>query len=105
VNPETRLQNLIRIALSDVGIITWRNNTGVLKDRMGRAVRFGLCVGSSDLIGITPFGRFVAIEVKCEGKKPTEAQKRFIEEIQDNGGFAGVAHTVQEALDIVGGGK
>jgi len=105
MNPETRIQNLIRIALSEKGVVNFRNNTGILKDRNGRAVRFGLCVGSADIIGLTPHGRFVAIEVKCEGKKPTEAQVRFIELVKKHGGIAGVAHSVQEALDIVEGGK
>ncbi len=100
-NPETTLQNRIRIALSERGIITFRNNTGVLKDRHGRAVRFGLCVGSSDVIGIMPDGRFLAIEVKCEGKHPTDRQRYFLKMVQGAGGVSGVAHSVQEALEIV----
>lgn len=105
MNKETALQNKIRIALSNLGVITWRNNTFKLPDpETGRWVTGGLCEGSSDLIGITPDGRFLAIEVKVKGKRPTKAQTRFIDIVRKHGGVAGVAHSVQEALDIINEG-
>ena len=93
---ETDLQNLIRLALSERGIISWRNNTGALKDREGRLVKYGLCPGSSDIIGIMPDGRFLAIEVKRPGKNPTPAQANFIEIVRKYGGIAGVVRSVEE---------
>jgi hypothetical protein len=30
----------------------WRNNVGALRDERGRLVTYGLCKGSSDLIGL-----------------------------------------------------
>ena len=99
---ETDIQNLIRLALSERGIISWRNNTGALKDKDGRLIRYGMCPGSSDIIGIMPDGRFLAIEVKKPGKKPTPEQLNFIEAIRRHGGIAGVAHGVEDLEDLLG---
>ena len=61
----------------------YRQNTG----RRGR-VSFGLCVGSSDLIGWDLIGgRFVAIEIKVPGKEPDEAQAAFLEAVNRAGGI------------------
>jgi hypothetical protein len=89
----------------------WRNNTGALKDARGQLVRYGLCPGSSDLIGfrtvvITPdmvgqrIAIFTAVEVKDRGK-PTDQQQAFINLVQQAGGLAGVARSVPEALSIL----
>lgn len=81
---EQRIQNEIRLALGTGPSRLWRNNTGALKDARGQLVRYGLCPGSSDLIGfrtitITPdmvgqqVAVFTAVEVKDRGR-PTEQQ-------------------------------
>lgn len=82
---------------SKLGAIVWRNNVGILPDRNGVPVKFGVCnPGGSDLIGIYR-GRFLAIEVKQPGKNPTPEQRNFIEIIRKHGGIAGVA---REAADV-----
>ncbi|TGG96499.1 MAG: hypothetical protein ERJ67_00785, partial [Aphanocapsa feldmannii 277cV] len=69
------IQQRIRLACGRGATRLWRNNTGALIDRQGRLVRFGLCKGSSDLIGLRSveitaamvgqhIGQFIAIEVK-----------------------------------------
>jgi hypothetical protein len=69
-----------------------------------RFVRYGLAVGSSDLIGIlSPHGRMVAIEVKTSTGRLTTTQKKFLESVRASGGIAGVARSPQEALDIIEG--
>jgi len=105
-------QDIMRsIMIAPHGCRLWRNNTGAIKDSEGRLVRFGLCIGSSDLIGIRPItvtsdmightvGVFTAIEVKTPKGKPTEDQINFIQRVKDLGGFAGVARSVEEALNI-----
>ena len=66
-----------------------------------RFINFGLCVGSSDLIGwteieITPemvgqkIAVFTAIEVKTENGKTTPLQDNFIETVRNAGGIAKV---------------
>jgi len=97
---EANVQALIMMALSEAGCLVWRQNTGVLPDRNGRLVRFGLCVGSSDIVGICTDGKFLAIEVKTALGQPTEAQLRFIQAVQRQGGRAGIARSAAEAVEI-----
>lgn len=115
MNPETSLQNKIRLALSKMGILNFRNNTGTLLDRNGRPVRFGLCKGSADIIGLRTvtitedmvgqkFGQFVAIEVKTKTGKVTEAQENFLDQVNRAGGFGMIVRSageVGEMFDIV----
>lgn len=97
---EANIQNEIMIALSQAGCLVWRNNTGVLKDKTGRPIKFGLCKGGSDLIGITKDGRFLAVECKTATGRIRPEQLTFIDAVQKAGGRAGVARSVDEALDI-----
>lgn len=116
MNPETRLQRQIMLALSEAGCIVWRNETAgawlgkVIHKAQGQVTladarlnTFGLCVGSSDLILICPDGRFGAIEVKTAKGKPTKEQINFIEQVRKAGGRAGIARSPQEALEIIHG--
>lgn len=100
---EANIQNDILVALSKAGATVWRNNTGALKDATGRLVRYGLCKGSSDIIGICPDGRFLAVEVKKSTGRATEDQLRFIDVVRAKGGRAGVARSVEDALRILEG--
>ena len=111
---ELAIQNAIRLALGAGPARLWRNNTGALKDQQGRLVRFGLCPGSSDLIGlrqvvVTPdmvgqtVALFTAIEVKDQGRATTE-QQAFIAMVQQVGGIAGVARSVDDARAILAQG-
>ena len=108
---ELAIQNAIRIEHGSGPARLWRNNTGALKDATGRLVRYGLCPGSSDLIGLRTriiteadlghrFAQFVAIEVKDRGR-PTPEQEAFITMVQQAGGLAGVARSVDEARAIL----
>ena len=96
---ERDIQQAILLAASADGHRLFRNNSGSLQDRNGRWVSFGLCVGSSDLIGFSATGRFLAIEVKDKGK-PTAEQLAFIAMVRRHDGLAGVAHSVAEARAI-----
>lgn len=79
----------------------WRNNSGRLPSSKGRMVAFGK-VGSADIIGIAPDGRFVAIEIKRPDRsyKPTPAQLEFLEAIKSRGGYAGIV-TCPEDVDAI----
>jgi len=96
---EARIQAEIRLALGSLGMVFWRNNTGVFRDG-GRFVRFGLAVGSADLIGIVE-GRFCALEVKQPGKRATIEQAKWLKVVRLYGGFGAVVTSVQEALEAV----
>ena len=110
---ERKIQSDIQLAACAGGgpARLWRNNTGALRDQRGQLVRYGLCPGSSDLIGfrtvvITPdmvgqrVAVFAAVEVKDRGRA-TEQQQAFINLVQQAGGLAGVARSVPEALSIL----
>ena len=74
------------------GIYHWRQNTGALK--VGN--RFGM-PGVSDILGILPGGRFLAVECKRpKGGVLSPCQKDFLGNIQRNGVVAIVAHSASE---------
>ena len=98
---EQDIQRLIMLTLSEAGCLIFRNNVGVLKNAAGIPIRFGLAVGSSDLIGIAPGGRFLAVEIKTPTGKATPEQLRFIEAVRARGGIAGIARSPAEALALL----
>ena len=107
---EVEIQRAILEWLKLNGIMAWRSNTGGAAFPNGRGgfqhVRFGFS-GVSDIIGILrypPFdlGRFLAIEVKRPGNKPTLDQEAFLEGIRSNGGMAFVATSVDDVREKLG---
>jgi len=109
---EQQIQQRIRLELSRGPVRLWRNNTGTLYDRQGRPVQFGLCRGSSDLIGLRTItigpehvgqqlAVFAAIEVKTLTGRPTPEQLAFIDVVQRMGGLAGVARSVGDAASVL----
>ena len=111
---ETHLLQQIRLALgtrSDLRL--YRNNCGTLPDpRTGRPVQFGLARGSADLIGwrtvtITPdmVGQRLAVFTSIEVKTPTgrirPEQHAWLNTVQQSGGIAGIARSVQDANDLL----
>lgn len=114
MNKETKIQRLIMLALSDAGCLVWRNETGgfwtgKVLHKSGnqvtltnaRVIPCGLCIGSSDLIGILPDGRFLAIEVKTKTGRVRPEQKNFIDRVKQAGGIAGIARSVDEAMELI----
>ncbi len=75
----------------------FRNNVGRLQWAPGKWLNYGLCVGSSDLIGFTLRGRFVACEVKYKGKL-TKEQANFLEQVNAAGGLGIVARSVEDVI-------
>lgn len=99
---EGALMRRIMLALSEAGAITWRNNCGYATYPNGVVVKYGVCnPGGSDLVGIAPGGRFLAIEVKVPGAHPTPEQVRFIEAVKAAGGVAGVVRSVDDAITLL----
>lgn len=100
---ETPIQARIRLTvgqLPDVRI--WRNNVGEAKFKGSPIpVKYGLMVGSSDLIGVGPGGRFLALEVKKHDGKPSKAQQQFLNVVRSMGGFGCVVRSESEALAAI----
>ena len=119
---ETPVQQRVRLEAGYSDIMLWRNNVGVLPDRDGRPVRFGLAnesakqnaeFKSSDLIGIYPMlitpamvgqrvGVFIAPETKHTDWHMTpsdahaKAQLAFHDVVRQYGGRAGFVRSAEE---------
>lgn len=103
---ETTLQNEIRLELGKrKNVRMFRNNVGQIG-----GLSFGLCVGSSDLIGfqsvtVTPemvgqkIAIFTAIEVKTQKGKVSPAQTKFVEMVRKFGGIGAIVRSVDDALN------
>lgn len=100
---EANILNDCLIALAEAGHLVWRQNTGVLKDANGRPIKFGLCKGSSDIIGLTKGGVFLAVECKTATGRVRPEQEHFILAVRRKMGYAGVARSAEDALRIANG--
>ena len=92
---ESQIQQAIRIALGDEpDLVLWRNTTGQTEewnpsDGSSRTMRYGLAVGSADLVGILSYrcsgtclhqvGRFIALEVKTPTGRVRPEQTTWLE--------------------------
>lgn len=113
-NQEQVLQQLARAKLGEYSHVRmFRNNVGVAY-RKGSDVpiRFGLCEGSSDLIGIRTvaitedmvgdtIGQFVAAEVKAPRGWITKPQRTFGETIKSLGGLFVIVRSLDDLEEIV----
>ena len=100
---ESLIQNQIRVGLSKAGHAVFRVNVGKVKMQNGRWFETGVPKGFSDLFGFRPDGRIFFIEVKNETGKLRPEQKIFIEQMRKRGALAGVAKSVEDAMEIVNG--
>ncbi|MBU1785252.1 MAG: VRR-NUC domain-containing protein [Candidatus Omnitrophica bacterium] len=103
---EASIQNDIRLALGrHPACCLWRNDVGLAHyERRGRrySVRYGLCPGSADLIGIIkPSGRLIALEIKTPRGRPSKEQLLFLQLVRSMGGFGAVVHSVEEAFNAL----
>lgn len=123
---ESNVLARVRLVAQQLGLILFRNNVGLtytgetirLSDgsiliKNPRPIRFGLTLGSSDLIGWTEHtiremdvGRrvaiFTSIEAKTERGQPTEDQQNFLARVRASGGIAAIVRSesdCQAAID------
>lgn len=131
---ESNIQRLIMMAMSQQNATIFRNNTGnavagshykridksgqylleagdwVVKH--GNRVQYGLCVGSSDLIGwkplvVTPemvghrIAQFLAAEIKTATGRATDEQMNFIQAVRKAGGTAGILRSVDDTTALL----
>lgn len=100
---EADVQDAIRVALDKQGLVRVVRNAQATRPLPGGGmVRAGLGVGSPDLIGrvkVGPYrGRFFGQEIKKPGEKPTEEQRRWLNELNEDGGYGCWADSVGDAL-------
>jgi len=107
---ETRIAKQVAVEASARGARVFRNNVGVVIRRDGKPMRFGLCPGSSDLIGwrsveITPdmvgerIAQFVAIEVKTPTGRVKRNQTNFLKRVNEAGGLGFIARSPEDVED------
>ena len=70
--------------------------------RQARPLRAGLCVGSSDIVGIQKgTGKFYGIECKSDTGRLKPEQQVFGDAVIRAGGIWGVARSEDEAVEIL----
>jgi hypothetical protein len=77
------------------GIFHWRANQGAIPCEGGYR-RFNGMRGVSDLLGVLPGGRLLAIEVKRPGERPTPEQRAFLDTVTQLGGMAILVCSVEQ---------
>lgn len=119
---ESDIMRAIQIEASKLGCRLFRNNVGTgwvgkttqvnkiihtvlmpgdIVIKSPRPLIAGLCKGSSDLIGFSSDGEFLAVEVKTESGIVKEDQQIFIDTVNKNGGIAGVCRSVQDFRSLI----
>lgn len=82
------------------GIFAWRNNTGAFTINDGgrkRFMRFSI-KGASDIFGILPDGKFLAVECKGEKGKLSIDQEIFLNQVNGRNAVGIVAHSLDELI-------
>lgn len=101
VKKEMELLNEIRLRLQEHNIKTFRLNVGKVRMSDGRYFDTGLPKGTADLEAIRPDGVACWIETKIKPNKPSVEQCNFILAMINQGCPAGLAFSVEDALEIV----
>jgi hypothetical protein len=99
---------LVQVALKWLelkGIPAWQNRTGAIArndPKYGRRYhRYG-AKGSPDILGcLPPDGRLLALEAKVGSNTASDAQKAFLERIDEAGGVTAVFRTLEELQEVV----
>lgn len=110
---ETNIQSLIRVALSEHGIL-FRTNSGefwqgkqVYSNEFKQPVLInlrrvqGLPKGFSDLVFFSFEGETAFIEIKKPGEKPKPDQVKFLSLMKSYKFRTGVARNIEDALKII----
>ena len=92
---ETEIQNAIRVALSELGIVR-RNNVGLFFTPDGRPIEIGI-PGESDLTLFCRGGRTVFIEVKTGTGRQSKKQKKFQAAVERLGFEYKILRSVEDA--------
>jgi hypothetical protein len=100
VVPEKIIENAILTYLFYKKIFAWKNQSVGVFDPVRKIYRKSSnkfhINGVSDILGILPGGRILAIEVKSAVGKASKEQNEFIDKINAGGGKAFVARSFEE---------
>jgi hypothetical protein len=101
--PEKAIENHILRWLNITGIFAWKNQSIGIFDPVKKIYRrsnnpFHI-KGVSDILGILADGRLLAIEVKSKTGKPSVEQIEFIKKINNSGGKAFIARSLEDVQE------
>ncbi len=83
-------------------ILCWRANNGGIFDPARKRFRsFHGLKGVSDLLAVLPGGRFLAVECKRPGKRPSPEQAAFLAAVEAAGGVGCYVRSVGELVEIL----
>ena len=103
--PEAKVQKEILNYLRELGLFVWTNkNQGTYDPKIRRFRKTNQLKGVSDILGLLPDGRFLAIEVKYGSNKPTLEQFFFLGKVNDKGGLAFTAWSVEDVKENLSSG-
>lgn len=97
--PEAILLRACLDLLELQGISAFRLNSGRVK--VGRRLIRLAPEGSSDIVGVLPGGRFLAVETKAPTGRLTPAQRAFLDTVAAAGGAAVVVRDVAELARLL----
>ncbi|WP_339179278.1 VRR-NUC domain-containing protein [Oceanobacillus sp. FSL W7-1293] len=101
---ESDIQNSIRLALNPYAVI-FRVNSGKVRMKDGRFFDTGVPNGYTDLSGFRKSdGKAIFLEIKTDKGRLRDAQKHFLNTMQQYPIICGVARSPEEAIKIVTGG-
>jgi hypothetical protein len=103
VTPERVIEVQILRFLTLKRIYSWKNVTGGYFDPVRKIFRkqaspFAIN-GTSDILGVLPDGKFLAIEVKSKTGRPSPEQINFIDSVTKNNGIAFIARSIQDVQE------
>lgn len=80
-------------------IVFKHRNVGIYKKDTGKYIPLSDGEkGIADIIGCTPSGRFLAIEVKKPGGKPSPEQLDFLARVKAYGGISILAYSLDDVM-------
>ena len=105
VIPEKAIENHILRWLNMSGIFAWKNQSVGIYDPVKKIYRRSNnpyhIKGVSDILGILPDGRLLAIEVKSATGKASEEQKAFIDKVNGSGGVGFIARSLDQVIEYL----
>lgn len=100
---ESQIQKQILDYLRLRGCLVFKHrNVGIWKQKTNSYIPLSYGEkGISDIIGLTNKGRFLALEVKRKGNKPTQEQLDFIARVKQKKGIGAVVYSLDDVINAI----
>jgi hypothetical protein len=102
---EKQIENSVLSYLKMRGIFVFKNQSVGVFDPVRKVFRKPQSKhqikGASDILGVLPGGRFLAIEVKAPKGRPTKEQMMFLDAVNRNGGLGFIARSIEDVEEVL----